>query len=87
MSILISDPLYFLSHFPLFCIAGTVQISDPPLEARNQRKTYPRVTNLGGGVTLVVTADLIVIVVTGVFSQRLKNGSKKKALKPIKKES
>ncbi len=43
-------PLLFLSHFPLFCIAGTVQICDPPplgpeisvLEA------YPQVTYLGG---------------------------------------
>ncbi len=41
-----------LSHFPLFCIEGTIQISDPPMGARNQRPiNVPAGHLLGGGVS------------------------------------
>ncbi len=43
----ISDP--FFKPFPLFCIEGTVHISDPPLGPQiSVPESYPRVTCFGG---------------------------------------
>jgi hypothetical protein len=40
----------FLSHFPLFCIEGTIQISDPLWGPEiGVPEAYPRVTYLGTG--------------------------------------
>ncbi len=47
MRVLISDPL-FLSHFPLFCIAGTIHINDPPLGSGGLKSASQKRTRFEG---------------------------------------